>query len=73
VLECAFAHSLPAASNDQKDAVHQTNILVRLRGVYSGLFSELGGQSIQLAGSEPSVRHGSATYLIDVTSETTRR
>jgi len=54
--------------------VHGTVILVRLRGVYWGLFSDPGASlsSSQVA-SHPSVRHGSATYLIDVTSETSRR
>ena len=56
VLECAFAHSLQAVSNDQKYAVHGTMIIVVLRGVYWGLFSEPGANlsSSQVAG-RPSV------------------
>jgi len=56
VLECAFAHSHQAVSNDQKSAVDRTMILVRPRGAYWGLFSEMGANlsSSQVA-SRPSV------------------
>ena len=72
MLGCTSAHFLQAVSNDQKSAVHRTVILVRLRGVYR-VYSANWAPICPARRERADRPSWSAMYLIDVTSETTRR